>query len=290
MIRLRALLAAVSIVGLAGCGHISTYTSPELTRESKTGILYYPPKPYLLVSRTGAKDKPNDVQVVYLPDLSEPRYAVMKSGWGSSNLALTFSNGVLVSTSQQTDPKIAEMITALAGVPTSLATAGKTRAEAAAIRAEASDYPALTMAINAVAADIEAIAAEVPTSRVLTAGQLLVLRRLPGDLRLQAGRLADPATNPSNAGPIIEQLEAIKKQISEIKPGVENPGPNTLITWSKIRTAEANLEKAIGELKPKEAAPPTLSLYEVIITKSGGTSLREVPISTLTAGNVQAQP
>jgi hypothetical protein len=284
-----AIVGCLVSLSVAGCGHISTYTDPKLTRGTETGILYYPPKPYLLVSRTGAKDKPNDVQVVYLPDLSQPRYAVMKSGFGSSNLALTFSNGVLVSTSQQTDPKIVELITALAGVPTSLATAAKTRAEAGAIRAEASDYPGVARTISSIADDIAAIADDQQTWRVLIGNQIEILRRLPQQLRQQAVRLADPATNPSNVGAIIEQLEATKKQLSEIKPAVENPAPDTMAIWNKIRTAEANLAAAIGELKPKEAAPPTLSLYEVIITPAG-TSLREVPITTLTTGNVQTNP
>lgn len=264
----------------AACGHVATYTDPKLSRASKTGILYYPPKPYLLVARTGAKDKPNDVQVIYLPDLSQPRYAVMKPGFGSSKLGLTFSNGVLVSTSQETDPKLVEAITALAGVPGSLASAAKTMAETDVIRGEASDYPVVARSIADVATDLEKISATSDATRFLTNTQLSVTSRLPAELRRAARALESPTVNESNVGAIVAQLEAAAKQLAEIKPGSENPGDSSMPFWSRIRSAEAALTAAIGKLKPKEQAPPTLSLYEVIINATG-TSLKEVPMSTL---------
>jgi hypothetical protein len=204
----------------------------------------------------------------------------MKPGFGSSKLGLTFSNGVLVSTSQETDPKLVEAITALAGVPGSLATAAKTMAETDAIRAEASDYPGVARSINELATDLEKISATSDASRFLTGTQLSVLSRLPAELRRAARALESPTVNESNVGPIVAQLEATAKQLAETKPGSENPGDSTMPFWSRIRTVEGGLSAAIGKLKPKEQAPPTLSLYEVIINATG-TSLREVPMSTL---------
>lgn len=65
-------LAALALV--AGCAEIKIYKSPDLLEESRTGLPFYAANPYLLVARTGAKDKPLDVSVIYLPDLSKPLY------------------------------------------------------------------------------------------------------------------------------------------------------------------------------------------------------------------------
>lgn len=284
----RATIILSLLIGLvlSGCGHVETYTKPDLSPSSKTGILYYPPKPYLLVSRTGAKDKPNDVQVIYLPDLSQPRYAVMSAGFGSSKLGLTFSNGILVSANQETDPKITEAITALAGIPGQLATAAKTRAEAADIREEASDLPAVAKALREVSADLTAIAQERGVASILNPSQLAGLRRLPPQLDDAAAALDAPGTNASTVEAVIAALEDIKKRLTAIKPGTEDPGEAAKPVWARIRAAEAKLDVTITDLKPKPEAPPTLSLYEVIMDENG-TSLRAVPMSTLTNRGAQ---
>ena len=71
------LIVPVFSIALSGCGHLS-FTNKDGT---ETGAKYYTPKPYLLVSQTGAKDKPIEVQVVFLPDLSSPTYVKPISGW-----------------------------------------------------------------------------------------------------------------------------------------------------------------------------------------------------------------
>jgi len=84
-----ALAAALSV---GACGHVSFYDD-QTARNKETGIKFYTPKPYVLVSRVQAKDSPIKVEVVYLPDLQNPIYARTIPGWGSSNLSLEFSNG-----------------------------------------------------------------------------------------------------------------------------------------------------------------------------------------------------
>ena len=58
------------------------------------------------------------VSIVYLPDLQNPVYAKLRSGYGSANLSLAFQSGMLTSVGQTTDTKIPETITALAGMAT----------------------------------------------------------------------------------------------------------------------------------------------------------------------------
>jgi hypothetical protein len=271
------LLAALP---LAACSSIQTYTDPGLTDE--TGILYYPPKPYLLVARTGAKDKPNDVQVIYLPDLSQPRYAKMKGGFGSSKLGLTFSNGVLVSANQESDLKIAETISALAGVPTSLATASKTRAEAANIREEAGDLSKAAAIAREVADDINAILADQRAATILNQSDRLKLQRVSASIVEAASMLDAPGSGSSEAAAALATLEGAKEALAAVKPPGD-PSDTARDFWNRIRTAEAKLAVAIAELKPKKADLPTLTLYEILMTPVG-TSLREVPLSTLATG------
>lgn len=279
---IRYVAVSAILLGLTGCGHIATYTDAGL-KTGRTGILYYPPKPYLLVARTGAKDKPNDVQVIYLPDLSQPRYADMVAGIGSSKLSLAFSNGVLVSAGQETDPKLVEAITALAGVPGALATASKTRAEADQIREEASDLPKAAGIVSAAAADLRAIASSADVKDFLNPSQIAALSKLPGQLDLAASALQAPETTDAAVGPIVKTLEGVKAQLGAIKPASDDPGEAAKAFWNRVRAAEARLDEAIAELKPKPEAPPTVTLYEVIIDRVKGTSLREVPLSTLPA-------
>lgn len=102
---------------LLGCGRIAVYSDNALQQEA--GIKFYTPKPYLLVSRTGAKEKPIEVKLIYLPDVSVPYYAKLKPGMGSANLSLTFENGSLKTVGQNTDPQIDELVTALGSFATS---------------------------------------------------------------------------------------------------------------------------------------------------------------------------
>jgi hypothetical protein len=269
-------LLMILTVLASGCGHIATYTDADL-KGSETGILYYPPKPYVLVARTGSKDKPNDVQVVYLPDLSKPRYAVMKAGYGSAKLSLAFSNGVLVSAGQETDPKITEAITALAGIPGALANAAKTRAETDEIRQESSDLPKFANSLRSIAADIEALVEDSSAERALTPSQKVALKLIPQQLKESATYLDRPDTR--DAAPVMNTLEGMKKQLEDIKPGADSISDADKTVWAKLRRADTDLGSVINGLKPKEELDP-LMLYEVLIGPAG-TTLRAVPLNTL---------
>jgi hypothetical protein len=114
----------------AGCARIEVYSDP-LMKGEETGFKFYAPKPYLLVGR-GEADKPVEISIKYLPDLTRPLYAKARPGWiGSSTLSMTFlESGTLSTFNQTTDTKATEMVTALGGFLTSLSTANKASLEA----------------------------------------------------------------------------------------------------------------------------------------------------------------
>lgn len=122
---------------LTACAGWNFYSDRGLT--TRSGIPIFAPKPYLLVARTGAADKPVEVSVVYLNDPQNVIYADPRSGIGSAALSLTLSDGRLTTFGQTTDTKIPETITSLAGLLTARAEARM--AGAATLPADARPRP-----------------------------------------------------------------------------------------------------------------------------------------------------
>ena len=94
---------------LVGCAHIS-FHDPNNSTRGNVGVEYYKPKLYLLVTQQKEGYK---ADILTLPDLAQPRYALLHPGYGSSNLSLKLSNGILTDVGQTVDTKIPETITAL---------------------------------------------------------------------------------------------------------------------------------------------------------------------------------
>jgi hypothetical protein len=127
--------ALLSAFLLASCANVTfhpsvpdgTGTAPNLSKQ--TGLKYYTAKPYLLIAPTGNKDAPLKAEIISLPDLEHPTYAIYHPGWGQHIFSLAVaSNGNLSSYGQTADSKIPETITALGslmGGAGSLATAIK---------------------------------------------------------------------------------------------------------------------------------------------------------------------
>ena len=124
-------LVAVSVGGFGGCAGVNFYSDSELTMP--TGIPVYAPKPYLLLARTGAKEKPVDVSIIYLNDTTKVVYAKPRSGFGTAKLNMALTNGQMTSFGQETDMNASELITAFSGIVTAQAGAGKMTAEATAV-------------------------------------------------------------------------------------------------------------------------------------------------------------
>ena len=111
------LLACAQVV--AACAGVRVYSDPGLTHE--TGVKVFAPKPYLLVARTGAKNSPVQLSIVYLPDMSDVSYIRQQRGWGSSDLGLGIQNGMLVQLGSKGDARMAEGTGAVASLLTAAA-------------------------------------------------------------------------------------------------------------------------------------------------------------------------
>ena len=102
---------------LSGCAGFEFYSDAALGGPEK-GLKLYTPKPYLLVARQGGDAKPVDISIVYLPDLANPYYAKARSGWGSSNLTMKLTDGMMTEFGQQVDSNGAATLTSVGSLLT----------------------------------------------------------------------------------------------------------------------------------------------------------------------------
>jgi len=107
------LLIVISLLS-HGCSSVQIYSDGDL--KNKTGLKYYPVKPYLLVELKSEKDMTVKTSVVYLPDMANPQYLRVTSGIGSNELKLTFKNGSLESYGLASESEIPETINSLASL------------------------------------------------------------------------------------------------------------------------------------------------------------------------------
>jgi len=109
-------LAVLTVSGilLTGCATVKIYSDEGLKNE--TGLRFYTLKPYLLVEYLAEKDKTVKTSVVYLPDLSDPQFMVLKPGVGSSELKMAFKNSALESYGVSVDSQLPESMEAFAAM------------------------------------------------------------------------------------------------------------------------------------------------------------------------------
>lgn len=89
------------------------------------GLVYYDPKPYLLVTAT------NDCKVTAVPLVLPGNEKAVKfiPGYGSANLSVSLANGMITQAGQETDTQIPATITAITGLGTAVAGMVKGREE-----------------------------------------------------------------------------------------------------------------------------------------------------------------
>lgn len=275
------LLLLSASLAVTGCAGVDFYSDPGLT--TQTGIpLYKPAKPYLLVARTGAKDKPVEVTIVYINDPKEIYYAKPKSGFGSSKLTLALANGQMTSFGQETDPKIAELLTSFSGLITANAGAGKTDAEAAAIRA--ATRQSLLETLQGATSPLEtgqavsALAAEMKTA--LQGASFVALTGAERQKIANAAQALEAAgailQDPTKIDQAPAQLEVVKQQAKSLG---ELPAPvlgnDRHAALDKAQAWKAQLDKLIKDATPEAAPQATFELYE-IIQVGGAVKLRPV--------------
>jgi hypothetical protein len=109
-----AALVSLTILAFTGCSPVKFYSNPGLTQN--TGLKYYTVKPYLQVEKDLSSGNIVKATVVYLPDLMNPQYMVLRDGLGSRKVDIKLTDGAISTFGVATDPKIAESIDALAGL------------------------------------------------------------------------------------------------------------------------------------------------------------------------------
>lgn len=108
------LALSVSLSLLQGCSQVKFYSDPGLTNE--TGLRFFTLKPYLLVEYKATKDNTVKTSVLYLPDIVNPQYMLLKPGIGSNEIKLGLENGALESYGLTSEPELAENIEAIAAL------------------------------------------------------------------------------------------------------------------------------------------------------------------------------
>lgn len=97
----------ICVMLLASCTTVKIFDEQG---EIQKGIEYYKAEPYLLV--TPKIDGTNKLEIISLP--GEKRYAKSLTYYGTSEFKLDLTNGMFSSSTEKTDPKYAETVSAIA--------------------------------------------------------------------------------------------------------------------------------------------------------------------------------
>jgi len=112
LIRLTVLF--VSLLQLTACASVEFYSDADLKTE--TGLRFYTLKPYMLVEYKADKDNTVKTTVVYLPDIANPQYLLLKSGIGSREIKMAFTNSALTSYGIVTESEFPELFESVASM------------------------------------------------------------------------------------------------------------------------------------------------------------------------------
>jgi uncharacterized protein involved in tellurium resistance len=102
------------IMGLAGCTPVKFFSDQQLTQ--RCGFKYYTTKPYFQVERDLATGSVVKATVIYLPDLANPQYVVIKAVPGSGKVDLKLTDGSITTIGVATDMKLGETVDAMAAL------------------------------------------------------------------------------------------------------------------------------------------------------------------------------
>src|SRR5258706_9371482 len=119
MKRLLESLAVVSF--LTGCAGLT------FGPESPNALTYYDSKPYLFISTTA--DCVSTATIISIPEAR--RGVTFNSGYGTADLSVTLSGGMITAVGQKTDSKIPETLSSVATLATALGGARVSKLEGA---------------------------------------------------------------------------------------------------------------------------------------------------------------
>jgi hypothetical protein len=106
-----AAFVSLVIIFIAGCTPVQFYSNKSLTE--KTGLKYYAVKPFLSVEREPETGKIVKSTVIYLPDLANPQYMVIRDGINSRKLNLKIKDGTITDFGYSSTGKVSESVEAL---------------------------------------------------------------------------------------------------------------------------------------------------------------------------------
>lgn len=114
----RILAASVSLIVFlfTSCAPVQIYSNRGLTE--KTGLKFYTVKPFLHVERDPETKRIVKSGIIYLPDLANPQYMVMRDGVNSRKINLKFKDGIITDFGYSSTGKVAESVDALAALIT----------------------------------------------------------------------------------------------------------------------------------------------------------------------------
>jgi hypothetical protein len=267
-----AALAALWL-GASGCAGVRVYSDPGLTRE--TGVKVYAPKPYLLVSRTGAKDQPIELTIVYLPDTTDALYIKQQGGWGSNDLGVKVANGMLTDFGTKADSRIPETLNATGALLAAAAGVYKTAQQKltpAKGTLEGDDQDEAARALQLIAQDlIKVTTGGSPATAPQAAGAKTIADTLAGAATALGDRLTDTEA-------IVAPLAALLTDIDALKLDSPPTGNNRVTIYnSRIETLKDQLRLVIGKVSPRTLADGAFELYE-IRQENGRTRLVRVEI------------
>lgn len=229
------------------------------------GFLYYPPKPYLVITR--GKDG-TKLDVIPLPDLANPKRIKHKGGWGTIDFNFKTHNGMLGEFGQKADSKGPETITA---VSSGLSSVVGAIPNALAMTDDRQRFYLSNPTIIDIADRLQSFVLDPLTNNVSFKGQiqtsLIPLRNAVQELRRWARReitgdvdLMESAT---------QQREAIEKVISSLEPVesfIADLAKVQGITSSdmvEIVMAHSHLIDVLKDLRPLAAKQEGLEVYEI---------------------------
>jgi hypothetical protein len=111
-----AALVSLTVFVLSGCAPVQIYSNKGLTE--RTGLKYYTVKPFLHVERDSETSRIVKSSVIYLPDLANPQYLVIRDGVNSRKLNLKFKEGAITDFGYSSTGKVGESVDALAAMIT----------------------------------------------------------------------------------------------------------------------------------------------------------------------------
>ena len=198
-----------------------------------------------------------------------------RGGIGSSNLNLSFNNGVLTTFGQEVDPKVIELITSLAGVPSQLAGADKIKAETKTIldtlstaQNQSSKLPVIGTKIETISNDINAIQTDASYS-VFIGSEQLTLDNVKNNLQSLSKAFKHLNAAKSQKAlfkTLSEEKEKLFKIASKERGDLSQPQS---VLVSKLAGVFNEINEILEKEKPKPIAKPVIELYEIIQSETG---------------------